>query len=76
MDPVNMRVAEEFSMWTVKRVGLLKSLNVLAVVLGLALSLYLVGRSPSFFNILILLLYIPAVWIYLKGVFKLRLRMR
>jgi hypothetical protein len=76
MDPVNMRVAEELSMWNTKKMGLLKSLNVLVVVLGLALAMYLVGRSPSPLNILVLLLYIPAVWIYLRGVFKLRLGIR
>lgn len=74
MDPVSMVVGEQFSFWGAKKLGILKSLNIAIVVLGLSLAIYLFGRSPSLMTSLILLLYIPAVSIYLKSLFKLGLR--
>lgn len=77
LDPKNMMGYEMKSVYRKQRlVHFLKHLNVLITVVGLLIAFYAFERNVTWFNLILLLLYIPVFGIYLKAVVKLNIGLK
>ncbi len=77
LDPVDMMSNDLRKRYRkMKVVHFIKHLNILITVIGLLLALHAFDRDVSWFNLFILLLYIPAFGFYLKAVLRLNIGMK
>jgi len=71
LDPINMYDKNEKKrIFQYHVLQVLGKVNILIAAIGLAVSLYTLDRSPVILNVFLVLIYIPAIWIYIRSVFS------
>ena len=77
LDPMNMMDNDmKKGLVKAKVLHFIKHLNVLVTVIGLVIAFYAFEKSVNWFNLILLLLYIPVFGIYLKSVVRLNIGMK